>query len=116
MIPFVEDNDPKIPLDDDGDPNGVEKEPTGLAKQDRVRRVPYKKRGWIKKKFVWEEKMFVHLDRGGAKWRVPPRGGRRGRGEVGEKREQATPSKDQSQEDVIYRVFCNCSSPFSVPK
>ena len=43
MIPFVEDGDPKIPLDDDGDPTGVEKEPTGLAKQDRVRRVPYKK-------------------------------------------------------------------------
>ena len=49
MIPFVEDTDPKIPLGDDGDPTGVEKEPTGLAKQDRVRRVPYKKRGWIKK-------------------------------------------------------------------
>ena len=47
MIPFVEDGDPKIPLDDDGDPTGVEKEPTGLAKQDRVRRVPYKKRGWV---------------------------------------------------------------------
>ena len=45
MIPFVEDGDPKIPLDDDGDPSGVEKEPTGLAKQDRVRRVPYKKEG-----------------------------------------------------------------------
>ena len=45
MIPFVEDGDPKIPLDDDGDPSGVEKEPTGLAKQDRVRRVPYKKKG-----------------------------------------------------------------------
>ena len=44
MIPFVEDGDPKIPLDDDGDPTGVEKEPTGLAKQDRVRRVPYKKK------------------------------------------------------------------------
>jgi len=40
MIPFVEDGDPKIPLNDDGDPTGVEKEPTGLAKQDRVRRVP----------------------------------------------------------------------------
>ena len=40
MIPFVEDGDPKIPLDDDGDPTGVVKEPTGLAKQDRVRRVP----------------------------------------------------------------------------
>ena len=45
MIPFVEDTDPKIPLDDDGDPTGVEKEPTGLAKQDRVRRVPCKKEG-----------------------------------------------------------------------
>ena len=44
MIPFVEDTDPKIPLDDDGDPTGVEKEPTGLAKQDRVRRVPCKKK------------------------------------------------------------------------
>ena len=44
MIPFVEDGDPKIPLDDDGDPSGVEKEPTGLAKQDKVRRVPYKKK------------------------------------------------------------------------
>ena len=44
MIPFVEDTDPKIPLDDDGDPTGVEKEPTGLAKQDRVRRVPYKEK------------------------------------------------------------------------
>jgi len=41
MIPFVEDTDPKIPFDDDGDPTGVEKEPTGLAKQDRVRRVPF---------------------------------------------------------------------------
>ena len=49
MIPFVEDTDPKMPLDDDGDPNGVEKEPTGLAKQDRVRRVPYKKEGGSKK-------------------------------------------------------------------
>ena len=39
----MEDDDPKIPLDDDGDPTGVEKEPTGLAKQERVRRVPYKK-------------------------------------------------------------------------
>ena len=44
MIPFVEDIDPKMPFDDDGDPTGVEKEPTGLAKQDRVRRVPYKKK------------------------------------------------------------------------
>ena len=43
MIPFVEDGDPKIPLNDEGDPTGVEKEPTGLVKQDRVRRVPYKK-------------------------------------------------------------------------
>ena len=66
MIPFVEDTDPKIPLGDDGDPTGVEKEPTGLAKQDRVRRVPYKKRGWIKKKFVWGGKMFGHLYWGGA--------------------------------------------------
>ena len=69
MIPFVEDGDPKIPLNDDGDPTGVEKEPTGLAKQDRVRRVPYKKIGWVileHIKVCLRGKDFGHLDRGGA--------------------------------------------------
>ena len=72
----------KPPLVDEGEPTGVEKEPTGLASREIVRREPCSCS--FLSFFVQRKRQESYLDRSSSKRRVPARGW--GGGEIGKTR------------------------------
>ena len=72
----------KPPLVDEGEPTGVEKEPTGLASRDIVRREPCSCS--FLSFFIQRKRQESYLDRSSSKRRVPARGW--GGGEIGKAR------------------------------